>query len=438
MNMKIWLITKREYLTRVRKKSFLVMTILAPLLIVLFYGLIFYFAINKDLGASHKEIFVSDLSGNHTGSLKNNDQFTFTYGQVDPADELTFLKNEGDYYGLLVLPPQDSLFKKGIKLYTKDQAGFSVVLFIESQLSNRLKNQLLKQYQINDEVIKEINTIAIDLNTIKITDKGAEESNVGASSILGYIGAIIIYMFIFIYGVQIMRGVIEEKSNRIIEVIISSVKPFELMMGKIIGIALVGLTQFTIWVIVVSILGGNISAILMAKTGIVMDSQQAIQNVSAQSNGELSDIIASISGFNFTYLIGMFIYFFIGGYLFYGALFAAIGSAVDNETDTQQFMLPITLPLIFALVIAQSAIMANPNGSLAFWLSVIPFTSPVVMMVRLPFEVPTWQILISMLSLAAGFVFTTLIAARIYRIGILMYGQKPSYKKIIKWLFSKD
>lgn len=435
---KIFLVTQREFITRVRKKSFIVMTLAAPLLIVLFYGLIFYFAINKDIGASKKKIYVSDQSGNYIGKLKNSETLEFTFGYVAQEKEQQFLTDE-DYYALLVIPNTSPDSLKKVSLYTKDQAGLSTVLYIEKQLENEVKNTLLKNNGIDASTLKTINQTSININTIKVTEKGLENGNVGASTVLGYIGAIMIYMFIFMYGVQIMRGVIEEKSNRIVEVIISSIKPFELMMGKITGIALVGITQFTIWIVLVSVFGSGVSGAIMSNMGIGADAQQAMaQGGQASANGEISEVMEALINFNFVYFIGMFLFYFIGGYLFYGALFAAIGSAVDNETDTQQFMLPITMPLIFALVIAQSAITSDPNGTLAFWLSVIPFTSPVVMMVRLPFDVPTWQVIVSMISLVIGFIFTTWMAGRIYRIGILMYGKKPSYKLIAKWLFSKE
>lgn len=435
---KIFLVTQREFITRVRKKSFIVMTLAAPLLIVLFYGLIFYFAINKDIGASKKKIYVSDQSGNYMGKLKNSETLEFTFGYVAQEKEQQFLTDE-DYYALLVIPNTSPDSLKKVSLYTKDQAGLSTVLYIEKQLENEVKNTLLKNNGIDASTLKTINQTSININTIKVTEKGLENGNVGASTVLGYIGAIMIYMFIFMYGVQIMRGVIEEKSNRIVEVIISSIKPFELMMGKITGIALVGITQFTIWIVLVSVFGSGVSGAIMSNMGIGADAQQAMaQGGQASANGEISEVMEALINFNFVYFIGMFLFYFIGGYLFYGALFAAIGSAVDNETDTQQFMLPITMPLIFALVIAQSAITSDPNGTLAFWLSVIPFTSPVVMMVRLPFDVPTWQVIVSMISLVIGFIFTTWMAGRIYRIGILMYGKKPSYKLIAKWLFSKE
>ena len=433
---KIFLVTKREYLSRVRKKSFIVMTLLAPMLIVLFYGLIFYFALNRDIGADKKKVYVSDASGVYIGKLKNNEKVEFTFGYVAPAEQEDFVNTKA-YDALLDIPniAIDSLSK--VKLYSTDQADLSTVMYIQNQLEDEVKNTLLRNNGINTNVLAKINNTDIKVATIKVTERGQQNGSVGASTVLGYIGAVIIYMFIFMYGVQIMRGVIEEKTNRIIEVIISSVKPFELMMGKIIGIACVGLTQFTIWVLLITVAGSSVSGLILSQLNIGADAmQQGAQ--AATSGNEMGEILQAIANFDFAYYIGMFLFYFIGGYLFYGALFAAIGSAVDSETDTQQFMLPITMPLIFSLVLAQSAISSNPNGALAFWLSVIPLSSPVVMMVRMPFDVPAWQIALSMGTLIIGFVFNTWLAARIYRIGILMYGKKASYKLIAKWLFSKE
>ncbi|MFN3447044.1 MAG: ABC transporter permease, partial [Bacteroidia bacterium] len=305
-------------------------------MIVLFYGLIFYFAINKDIGASKKKIYVSDKSGNYVGKIKNSESMEFTFGFVEQEKEQQFLTDE-DYYALLVIPNTTPDSLKKVSLYTKDQAGLSTVLYIEKQLENEVKNTLLKNNGIDASTLKTINQTSINISTIKVTEKGLESGNVGASTVLGYIGAIMIYMFIFMYGVQIMRGVIEEKSNRIVEVIISSVKPFELMMGKITGIALVGITQFTIWIVLVSVFGSGVSGAIMSNMGMGADAQQALaQGGQASSNGEISEIMEALINFNFVYFIGMFLFYFIGGYLFYGALFAAIGSAVDNETDTQQ------------------------------------------------------------------------------------------------------
>lgn len=433
---KILLVVKREYLSRVRKRSFFIMTMLAPLLIVLFYGLIFYFAFNRDLGDTKKRIYVSDQSGLFIGKIKSKPNLEFFYGLVNSeAEELRLIGSEG-FYAVLTIPKSNYDSIHGATMVANDQPSITTINYIEKEMEQVIKDFKLKQYGIDQTVIKGINTTNISIKTAKITSKGLQSSSAGASTAIGYICAILIYLFIFLYGVQVMRGVIEEKTNRIVEIIISSLKPFELMMGKIVGIALVGLTQFVIWIFIIFALGSAVSGFLLSSMNLPTEAGQAMQTTGAEN--DFSNILQALSGFNYGMIITMFIFYFISGYLFYGSLFAAIGSAVDNETDTQQFMMPITLPLVFAFVLAQSVVTSNPNGALSFWLSIIPLTSPVVMMVRIPFGVPLWEVLISMAAMTLGFVFTVWLAGRIYRVGILMYGKKPSYKELGKWLFYKE
>jgi len=417
------------------------MTIAAPLLLVAFYGIIIYFVINRDIGDSEKQIYVVDKSGQFAGKLKDKEHIKFTYGSSQNIpNQKTFLE-EGNYYAMLSIPDSAGIPRlDSIKLVAVDQASISTVEYVENQIARIIKENKLAAIGVNEQQLNEINKTNVNIATATATNEGEKSNSAGASTFLGFGGALLIYLFIFLYGVQVMRGVIEEKTNRIVEVIISSLKPFELMMGKIIGIALVGLTQFVIWVLLISIFGGGLSGVIAAKMNISPEATQALAQSGkqmAQNGGEMAQILDVLMGFNYVYLIGMFLFYFISGYLFYGALFAAIGSAVDNETDTQQFMLPVTMPLVFAFVLAQSAVVTNPNGPLAFWLSVIPLTAPVVMMVRIPFGVETWEIALSMASMVLGFIFTVWLAGRIYRIGILMYGKKPSYKEISKWLFYK-
>jgi ABC-2 type transport system permease protein len=437
---KIFLVIKREYLTRVRKKSFIVMTIAAPLLLVAFYGIIFYFVVNRDIGDSEKRIYVLDKSGQFTGKLTNKENIKFEFGTTyEIPDQKDFLERE-NYYGILSIPDSAGVPKlNSIKLVSVDQASISTEDYIEDQISRVIKENKLALIGVDEKQLNEINKTDINIATSTATKEGEKSNSSQASTLVGFGGALLIYLFIFLYGVQVMRGVIEEKTNRIVEVIISSLKPFELMMGKIIGIALVGLTQFVIWVLLISILGGGTSGMIASQMQLTPETTDALAQSGKQmaEGGGPQQMLEALLGFNYIYLAGMFLFYFISGYLFYGALFAAIGSAVDNETDTQQFMLPVTMPLVFAFVLAQSAVVSNPNGPLAFWLSVIPFTAPVVMMVRVPFGVANWEIALSMLSMVAGFIFTVWLAGRIYRIGILMYGKKPSYKEISKWLFYK-
>jgi ABC-2 type transport system permease protein len=432
MFQKILLIIRREYLTRVRKKSFIVMTILAPLLVILFYGVIFYFTLNKDIGSSLKTIFVEDQTGEYSHTLKDNDYIHFVYGKYN-GDNLHAFLSDNNYYGLLRLTLNEGDQKVQVKLISKEQSGFSTTGYISSQLEEQIKSKYMNQLGINSAELDAIKKISVSVKTEKITEKGTKTGSIEASTAIGFMGAFIIYLFIFLYGVQVMRGVIEEKSNRIVEVIISTVKPFELMMGKIIGIALVGLTQFMVWILLVTVLGGGISAMLSSQMAIT---QHMPDNASIEQT-DITGIATALMQFDYTLILTLFVFYFLGGYLFYGALFAAIGSAVDNETDTQQFMLPVTLPLVFAFVLAQSAVLSNPNSALAFWLSLFPLTSPVVMMVRLPFDVPAWEIALSMLCMVAGFLGTVWMAARIYRVGILMYGKKPTYRELSKWIFYK-
>jgi ABC-2 type transport system permease protein len=274
----------------------------------------------------------------------------------------------------------------------------------------------------------------------ELTLEGEKDSSSGAAMAVGFAAAILIYMSLFIYGIQVMRGIIEEKTSRIVEVVISSVKPFQLMMGKIVGIGLVGLTQFLLWITLSLGLMTVASQIMFKgkmdqiKSEVPMNKQAAAVSI----DGPGMDIIKAIQTVDWTYILPIFIIFFLGGYMLYSALFAAVGSAVESDTETQQFMLPITLPLLFTYIMSFSFIVNNPDSSLSFWLSIIPFTSPIAMMVRLPFGVPNWELALSIILLIAGFIFTTWVASRIYRVGILMYGKKVSFAELGKWFMYKE
>jgi ABC-2 type transport system permease protein len=430
---KIWLICKREYLSRVMKKSFLLMTLLSPLLIVIFYGFIFYFSFNKDIAEELKIVLVNDATGLFENKLEPSKNIEFKYQQLDIGSAKAELDAKS-YYAVLSISKQDSTLN--YQLLSNEQPGLSTLSAIENKLEKILKDQHLQNKGIDAGILKELNAISVRIATQKNTQTGIEKGDSGATTIIGFIGAFLIYFFIFLYGVQVMKGVIEEKTNRIVEVIISSVKPFQLMLGKITGIALVGFTQFFIWVLLVTLLSAPVSSLVMELANIepsaLAEGGKEISNSSASMG-----ILFGFSQLNIPLILGLFIFYFMGGYLFYGALFAAVGSAVDNETDTQQFMLPVTMPLIFSIAIAQSIINA-PGSSLAVWLSMIPFSSPIIMMIRIPFGVPTSEIIASMACMVTGFLATTWFAGRIYRIGILTYGKKPSYKELFKWLFRKN
>ncbi len=423
---KIILVIQREYLTRVRKRSFVIMTLVAPLLLSLFYGIIIYFAVNRDIGNSLKTIYVEDASGIIADKLQSTGHLDFIQG-TQPKDGYTTTFFATTNTDAVLIIPDTSL--SNVSLLAVNQPSITLMNAIEDQLASIKKQAGLEKLGLNNKALEDIIHQSVTISTSTVTETGAESSSTQASSVIGYISALIIYLFIFMYGVQVMRGVIEEKTNRIVEVIISSLSPFELMMGKIIGIALVGLTQFCIWVLLILIFTGS---------GGIMMSRDAISSAPELANtGEIGQILQALGSFDYAYLLMVFVFYFVSGYLFYGALFAAIGSAVDSETDTQQFMLPVTMPLVLSLVLAQSAIISNPHGPLAFWLSIVPFTSPIAMMVRIPFGVDGWELALSMVLMVLGFTFTVWVASRIYRVGILMYGKKANYKELVKWFFMR-
>jgi ABC-2 type transport system permease protein len=345
------------------------------------------------------------------------------------------LETNSSYDGLLYLPPSENndpdFILKNAKLFTLEELPISLVGAMEDQLEQKAYEQKLRLEGVDPEVVKRAETNA-RLSSVLIGEEGEEENSAREfKMILGLFAGYLIYMFVFLYATQIMRGVIEEKTSRIVEVIISSVKPMQLMLGIIFGIAGVGFLQFVIWVGLTAALYVGLSATLLADAF----NPETIAQMQAQpeAGGMATEVLSALQSINYPLVLTSFLFYFIGGYLLYGALFAAVGSAVDAESDTQQFMLPLTLPLILALLVSMR-IMESPDSPLAFWFSIIPFTSPVVMMVRIPFGVPMWELGLSMVLLVVGFLGTTWLASRIYRIGILSYGKKASFKDLWKWL----
>lgn len=443
------IIIKREYTTRVKKKSFIVMTLLTPLI---FAALIVVPALimdNEDV--EFKKIAViengSDLFKDVIPDTKHVD---FEYlGDVDVNLFKTTFKEAG-YYGILYLSPTLVNVPNAAQIISSSQPPIDLLQYIERTLEKYLEQEKLAEYEIEnlENILRSVKT-SVSLQTVRIDDKGeTKETNTGISMALAYIGAFLMYMIVLMYGVQVMRGVFEEKNNRIVEVIISSVKPVQLMMGKIIGIALVGLTQFVIWIVLMAAIAIGVQKVFLSQdssqlaqsvTQSVMEqSPEAAEMISANipsgdQNEEFVRLFGNFMNNDWGLIIVSFFLYFVFGYLLYAALFAAIGSAVDTETDTQQFMFPIMLPIIVGLFIAMST-MQNPESSLAFWGSMIPFTSPIVMMARIPFDVPLWEVALSVFILAATFVGTVYLAAKIYRTGILMYGKKVNFKEMIKWI----
>lgn len=429
---KIWLIIHREYLTRVRKKSFIIMSIIGPLLIASLWVIPIWLATRE---TEERTINVIDESGYFKNELTETGSLNFIYMQQDISEAKKRL-SENESYGLLYIPPINIDNPEGITLFTETNPSIDVISTLEGALKNKIEELKLIRSEIDRETLDNLQA-DISIDTINLTESGEKAGSAGVATAIGYISAIMIYFFIFIYGIQILRGVIEEKSNRIVEVIVSSVRPFQLMVGKIIGVGAVGLTQFLIWVI----LGFAITSVVGASFNIgsteLSDTGPAMEQVQQAEPDLMIEIFQALESINVSLLIFAFLFYFLGAYLMYGSLFAAIGSAVDNDTDAQQFQLPITIPLIFSLIVL-SAIIREPDGNLAFWLSIIPLFSPIVMMMRLPFGVPYWELILSMILLVGGFIFTMWLASRIYRIGILMHGAKVNYRILGKWLFMKN
>ena len=419
---KIWLIIKREYLVRVRKKAFIVMTIVGPLLMAALMIVPTYLANETQ---ELRTIAIEEDGFEFTNQIEDTD---FLHFSKIPTEEATLLKNdfsESNYYALLYIEGDN------FTLYSNQQISLTVSKAIENQLEQIIEHQKLKAAGIDLTILSEAQS-TVNITTKIITEDGSTtNSKAEASMGIGFICGILIYMFIFMYGTMVMRGVIEEKTSRIVEVIISSVKPFQLMMGKILGVALVGLTQFALWILL------TIAIASVAELMFMDASSMTTELNSTQQSILLSELSNLTGGINLMQIFVSFIFYFLAGYLMYSSLFAAVGSAVDAEADTQQFVLPITIPLILAFILIQP-IMENPDGPLAFWMSIIPFTSPVIMMVRLPFGVATWELALSMSVLILSFVLTTYLAGKIYRTGILMYGKKTSYKELWKWLSYKE
>lgn len=446
---KTLLIFQREYLTRVKKKSFLILTLLTPLL---FAGIMFlpaYLATREN--SKEQQVAVIDKSSIFLGEIENSKSTHFTF--IKPEDFKSVKENfkNSSYYALLEIP-DNILTTNRVVVYSQKQINIDVKSHIDNQLEKRLEEiktaELIERVGISDleEQLKNTKSSVL-VETIKMGEGGdVKKGSTEIAMMLGYIVGFLIYMFVFIYGSMVMRGVLEEKQNRIVEVIISSVKPIQLMIGKILGIAAVGLTQFLIWIILIggifigaqSFLVKNNSLQEVAQSqNIMLNSAPAAEMINNVQTNKAEEIISQISGFNFAEIIIYFIVYFLLGYLLYSSLMAAIASAVDTEEDLNQFMLPVQIPLIAAIIILVN-VMKNPEGSLAIWFSHIPLTSPIIMMVRIPFGVPWWEVCISITILALTTYASIWVAAKIYRTGVLMYGKKLTWKELGKWLTYKS
>ena len=427
------LIIKREYLTKVRNKSFILMTFLTPLIMIALFLFVGYLSsVNND---TVRTIYVLDETDFLSESFKTNEQTIYNHlSEVDLETAKTLANQEGAY-GLLHIPntPLETV-SSAIRFYSEESPSLSFISSLESKIENKLSELKLQNEGVDLALIESSKT-NVEINQESF--EGVKTSKVGSvmKLIFGGAAGYLLFMFIIIYGNMIMRSVIEEKTSRIIEVIISSVKPIQLMMGKIIGTSLAGITQVTTWIVLGAILLFSASAIF--GVDLSQSPQQDMVNETL-SNPESTDkiqmIVNEFSALPIGNLIVAFILFFIGGYLLYSSLYAAIGAAVDNETDTQQFMIPVLIPLIIGVYVGVFTVIEDPHGTISTVFSFIPFTSPVVMLMRIPFGVPLWEQIASLLILIMSFVVTVWFAAKIYRIGILMHGKKPTYKELYKWL----
>lgn len=438
---KISLIIQREYLTRVKKKSFIVMTILGPVLMAALFIVPVYMA---QMGGEVKTIQVVDETGLFSHRFENTKELIFKPLDLEIEQAKAIFPLSGDD-ALLYIPMTEVSVPSSAVLYFDKQPAMVMKSHINSSMRREVESLKLAASGIDPDIMRSIKS-SVNLITIKLHEGGKEEKKFSeVATILGFVSAILIYMFVFMFGSQVMRGVIEEKTSRIVEVIVSSVKPFQLMMGKIVGIGLVGLTQFLLWVVLTLVIvvgfqtafpekfrASETENMMISNTRIT-DANQPLEETLQIDESVMAQVAEGIRSINFSAIIFSFLFYFLGGYLLYAALFAAIGGAVDNETDSQQFMLPITIPLIIAIVMAQYVI-NEPNGPISFWLSIIPLTSPVIMMIRIPFGVPYFDLGLSVVLLILGFLGTTWLAAKIYRTGILMYGKKVDYAELWKWL----
>ncbi|MGN6213264.1 ABC transporter permease [Parafilimonas sp.] len=434
---KIALIARREFLTRVQKKTFLLTTILLPLLFFGFYAMIIYFSVNSD---EKYNIAVADEANVFNNKLEGDENISFSFVKGEDEQSLKQDIEKGKYEGYAIIPANANILDKiNISIVTQKSVGLMSRGKIEDKLNGALEQQRLLALNISpaqlDSAKKEGN---IQFSTVEGKNDSGEE--VGMSYAIGYVSGFLIYIVLFIYGAMVMRGVMEEKVNRIAEVIVSSVKPFQLMMGKILGIGAVGLVQFIIWIILMTSLNFLLPLIFPQLAAQMHNSNMQNGAMQAADTLKNSGLIGNVN-INIPLILGCFIFYFIGGYLLYSSLFACVGSAVNEDPqDAQSLMLPITMPIIFGIVIMTKAV-NEPTSSLAVFGSLFPLFSPIVMMARIAHGVgdvvPLWQLLTSMGLLIFGFIFTTWFAGKVYRTGILMYGKKPSWKEMWKWAFRR-
>ncbi len=427
----IGLIIGHEYETRVMTKSFILTTLLTPLFMILAMALPTWLMTRSD--KTEKQIAVIDKSGLYGDVFTNDDVYQFVYldEDVDVAR-----KQHTDLTGFLYISGDLTDAENTVTFYSEKQASSETTNHLRRLLNKRVEQQKIEASGIPNlkEIMKSVDT-DLQIKSVRFSKDGKEQvTSAIFAELMGMMTALLIYMFILMYGSIVMRSVVQEKSNRIMEVMVASTRPFDLMMGKIIAVALVGLTQFIMWVVLLTVAGLLMLPMLISHAGLDMnisDAMQAAQTM--QIDNTAGEVLTAIASFDFKKILTLFVLYFLGGYLLYSSMFAAIGSAVDNETDTQQFAAPISIVMMIAMYAGIYAAQ-HPEAPFTFWCSMIPFTSPVVMIVRLPFDVAWWEIGLSLAILIGSFIATTWLAAKIYRVGILMYGKKPSWKELMKWI----
>ena len=442
---KIRLIIGREIKSKLRNKTFLIMTVLAPLLITGFLAFIIQLSQSDN---TNQQVMVIDDSKLFKDKLTGNDYISLSYSNLKLEDAVEQFTDKG-YSCLLWISPNIIQGGSGAtKLYFRKSPGFAFQTFIKDQMEKIIYENKLKSNNIDPNIISNSKQV-VKLILEKVDDKGKPEEQTSFGT-FGFLTGALMFMFILMYGMMVFRSVMEEKTNRIVEVIFSSVKPFQLMLGKILGVAILGLIQFLIMGIITFILTTVLSTIFLkdisGQLKVFKQQQELVKLQGSDANFsqlekfddklEVFDLLEKIEKINFFEVFICFILYFLGGYLFYSSIMAAIGSAVDSESDSQQFITPVTLPLMIGYLMSMKTIL-EPDSSLVFWASIIPFTSPIVMMSRITNGVPLWELFFSLTALFASFFVTTWLAAKIYRTGILMYGKKTSWKEIGKWLFYK-
>lgn len=427
---KIFLVIQREFMSRVKKKSFLLATILVPLIFPAVIGVMVYVKMQEEENKEQEVIYLL----NESELVVFEDSESYVYEEIEgPLDSAKSEFSTSDAFALIYVPEISIEDPSGIAFYAKSSPGVTLVRGFERKIEQQIRDKKLTIAGLTDDQLDQLKT-DVSIASFNITESGDEKkSDANSTFWISYVMGFLIYIFLFAYGSQVMQGVIEEKSSKIVEVIVSTVRPFQMMVGKVVGVASVGIVQFVIWMLLMGLIW------TVAGTMLGIDPSQAqMADFPADQQVQQNEILEIISDVNWTQIILLFLFYFLGGYLLYGALFAAVGSAVDTPADAQQFMMPIMLPIIIALMGLFMFVFEDPDGGASFWLSIIPFTSPIVMMGRIGFGVPAWEIALSMVLLIAGFVFTLWLAGRIYRIGILMHGTKVNYKVLAKWFMMKN